>query len=570
MRVHPTSSSAGAARLTPGEDLVLRLAEGNALDTPQGVAADDHLDPEARARLDDEALEVLARWRDAFDGPLTVDGLCLPFVCEWPLMLIVMAALRAGAGLQAAVERYRPPRLVLVGGDEVDRGLVEAVAAGAGIPADFQAAPTVAVASVERASGSLAQRVRRRAVATLLRAGAPTAMRTGSVLALSYWPLVPLLDRLLDQPDLRVAIALEKRPAGPRRGLRAMLDGGWLGRAGPLSRRRGRRRLGAALEAALARPAPELGVRGLRLEAALHPSLLRHVAEAGAEHLATAATIRAAYRRHRPRLVLATYDTEPLPRLVVSLAREAGIRTFLLSHGAYLMPQTLKDMELADEAAIYSEAVGVPGMRRDRPVHAVGYPMPYEPRPEPATAPGAAPRVVVLGQNGHPYTSRFDERVVVRHYVAALAALEATLPEAEVVLRPHPSQDLAPVRAVLGRYPRLRGSVDSASDLHELVGSADLCVGSLSTSTLQAALTGTTVAVLNVTGFDWTWPLGGETPVPIARDAEELAAVVRRWQTQGSLPGQDALVEALGADRPGAVDRLARLVTAAAGRPGAG
>jgi hypothetical protein len=298
----------------------------------------------------------------------------------------------------------------------------------------------------------------------------------------------------------------------------------------------------------------------------LHPALLRHVADAGAEHLATAATIRAAYRRHRPGLVLATYDTEPLPRLVVSLARESGIRTFLVSHGAYLMPQTLKDMELGDEAAIYSEAVGFPGMRRDRPVHVVGYPMPTLPPSESATAPRAVPRVVVLGQNGHPYTTRFDERVVARHFSAALTALEATLPEAQVILRPHPSQDLAPVRGVMSSHPRLRASVDAASDLVELVGAADLCVGSLSISTLQAALAGTSVVVLNITGFDWTWPLGGETPVPVARDAQELATVIGSWRSRGSLPGRAALVNALGADRPGAVDRLAQLVSAAAAR----
>jgi len=211
--------------------------------------------------------------------------------------------------------------------------------------------------------------------------------------------------------------------------------------------------------------------------------------------------------------VLGTYDAEPFPRLVISLAREASIPTFLLAHGAYLMPETLLDMESGDAVAVYSEAVAVPGMRRDRPVHVVGYPLLY--REPDRRARANPPRVVVLGQNGHPYTSRFDERLVPRHYRVALAALRASLPGAEIVLRPHPSQDLGPIRATLADFAPARTEIDASSPLDGLLASADLCIGSLSTATLQAALQGTEVVVLNVTGFTWTWPLGGDTPVPI-------------------------------------------------------
>ena len=111
-------------------------------------------------------------------------------------------------------------------------------------------------------------------------------------------------------------------------------------------------------------------------------------------------------------------------------------------------------------------------------------------------------------------------------------------------------------------------SWDATTPIDELLRSTDLCIGSLSTATLQAALAGAAVAVLNVSGFDWRWPLGGQTPVPVACDAEQLAEVLRTWRRDGSLPGNAVLLEALGTDRPGTVERLKRLVASAAGPTG--
>ena len=80
-----------------------------------------------------------------------------------------------------------------------------------------------------------------------------------------------------------------------------------------------------------------------------------------------------------------------------------------------------------------------------------------------------------------------------------------------------------------------------------LLESCDVCVGTTSTATLQAALVGTPVIALNLTGFDWPWPLGGETAVPVARDEEDLAAALERWASGERLPGRDDLLGALGA-----------------------
>lgn len=560
--LHPT-------RLKPGADLVLHLDEAQSWDLPLGVAADDYLDAQTRREVDETAVDALTSWRNACDEALTVDGVCLPFVNECSLMRLLVGTLRAVAGLGAALERHRPAELRLAPCDDLTLGVVQAVAARAGLAVSRQPGdPPVASQAVQRAPKPLSQRVRQRTVRALLRLGAPTMLRRRSVLVLSYWPLLPLLDRLLDDPQIRVAIPLEKRPAGPGRSLRAIADGGWLGRPGPVSVARARRRLLPAMKGAQELAPAKLVAFGCDLGPALHAAMLGVAVEAAAVQLATAAVIRRAYRLRPPALILTTYDTEPFPRLAVSLAREAGISSFVLAHGAFLMPQTLKDMELADEAAIYSEAVGFPGMRRDRPVHVVGYPLPHVHAPERRAPAVRAPHIVVLGQNGHPYTSRFDERIALRHYVSALEALREVIPEAQVVLRPHPSQNLNPVHATIDRFTAIEARIDATTPIDELLRSTDLCIGSLSTATLQAALAGAAVAVLNVSGFDWRWPLGGQTPVPVACDAEQLAEVLRTWRRDGSLPGNAALLEALGTDRPGTVERLKGLVASAAGPTG--
>ena len=116
------------------------------------------------------------------------------------------------------------------------------------------------------------------------------------------------------------------------------------------------------------------------------------------------------------------------------------------------------------------------------------------------------------------------------HYQQALSGLARAAPGAEVVLRPHPSQDLRPVRHVMDQAPDLKVSIDPRTPIDALMAATDLCVGSLSTATLQAATCGAAVVVLNVTDFDWRFPLGGDTPVPVARNASELATLVGTWR----------------------------------------
>lgn len=562
LRVHSTSAGLDIAQLVPREDLVLELHEGHGLAAAWGIGADDYLDVEARRRLDEQALGALARWRERYDEQLTVDGVCLPFVAEWPLFAHVVRVLRRGAALACAIERLEPSRLEIADGDPSTRRLIEHIAAAAGVVVDV--VPGIdagAVRGPERPPDPLAQRLRRQALGAVVSLGAPTFLRGRAVLAVSYWPLVPLIDRLLDDPATRVAFPLDKRPEDPRRILRSALQGGWIGRPGPLAVRRAAARAAPALRRVAADPPPELPVGSFALGPAIHRVLVEELRGGAGTWLATAATLRRALRGGRVERVLSTSDTLPYPRLIVSLAREAGVHTFLLSHGSYVMPQTLHDLQLGDEVAIWTEAVPPPAPRRDRPVHVVGYPAGRELAPTRPVPKGHPPRVVVLGQNGHIFTSMFDDRVALRHFDMALRTLAEALPGARVVLRPHPTQDLAPARAALRRFPALEVELDPVTPILDLLAGADLCVGSLSAATMQAAIVGTPVIVLNITGFEWVWPLGADTPVPVARSEDELRGALERWRTSDELPGRVELLEGLGADRDDGVERLFELTT---------
>jgi hypothetical protein len=152
-----------------------------------------------------------------------------------------------------------------------------------------------------------------------------------------------------------------------------------------------------------------------------------------------------------------------------------------------------------------------------------------------------------------------------RHYVAGIGAIRSVLPGASITLRPHPSGNLAPAYEVSRRVSQV--GVDVRSSFAELLGECDLCIGAPSSGALEAALVGTPLVLLNVTGHDWRWPLGGETTVPVARSEDQLAGWLRRWAQGEVLPGREALLEGLGA---GEGDATERLLTGLAGLNGSG
>lgn len=559
IRLHTSSGGVDATALATGRDVVLHLHPVHGTDAPHGTYVLDHLAPADRHAADRAALDAQAVWRQRFDAPLTVRGVCWPFVWELDLYEALNPAVARALGLRRALERLDAGAIELADSCEDTALLARAVGDHLGIP--------VRRARASRPPGELApgppsapraRRVRQAALGALTGLGAPTVLRRGSVAVHPYWPLIPLLDRMLDEPGLRPALFLESRPTGVARALRTAMRGGWIGL--PTSADRRRARADAAPMVDAVRAGARIALAGVQLGAWLQPRLARVVARRAATDLAEAAMLRRAFRSRRLRSIVGSFDIDPRTRLVVLLAREAGIRTLMLSHGAYLLPQPVVDLDVCDEVALWAPAVAPPITNRDRPIHLVGYPLPHESRPAILRDGSGPARIAVLGQLAVSATSVLDERITMRCYETALRAIARVRPDAIVTLRPHPTQERATHAALVRRFPELRLEEDAQRGILDVLRGVDLCIGGASTSTLQAALVGTPAIALNLSGDEWPYPIGGETSVPVARSAADLDALLDRWTREGTLPGREDLLAALGADGSDAVARLLAIV----------
>lgn len=562
MRLHGSSAGLDPGGLVPGEDLVLTLHEPHGIDLRDGVLAHDHLDMDGRRGVDLAAVQAVEEWRDRYGSALTLDGVNLAEIWELMILDSVLPAVRDAAGLRRAIEAYSCRVLEVTDGDSRTHLIALAAAEPAGIevrvvPAGVDAAKEGAGSARRRPSGI--GRLGHLPLALLEGTGFPSRMHRDAVLFLSYWPLMPFFDRLLLEGG-RPAISLRSRPTGPARSLKALPRGGFLGRPGATARRRSRRRVLAAVQALRATPSSQ-EVLGLDLGPCIHEITLDIVEGGALDDLAWAATARRAFRRSPPRALLTAYDLEPGARLFVTLANEAGIRTIALAHGAYLLPQPLADLDICDEALLWSHAIAPPITRWDRPVHLVGYPLPHDP-PSTKRRPAAeiGPRIVVLGQPAAGTNALIDRRITVRHYAAAIAAVHRVLPDAEIIVRPHPAEDRASALAAMARSPSANLRLDPSTAILELFESCDLCIGGMSTATLQTALVGTPLIVLNLSGYDWPAPIGGDTSVPVADSEASLGSLLRRWADGEPWPGREDLLDGLGAHGEDASDRLLAVV----------
>jgi hypothetical protein len=240
------------------------------------------------------------------------------------------------------------------------------------------------------------------------------------------------------------------------------------------------------------------------------------------------------------------------------LAQEAGVRTLMLCHGCYVLPQPFGDLDVCDEVALWSWHVAPDMTNLDRPIHVVGYPLPHDPPPPTRVLPeGRPPRIGVMGHGPVPTTSVLDDRITMRSYAVALEAIAARFPDAEVVLRPSLRQDDTAFRALTERFPGLTITQRAGGDIMDVHREVDLMIGAASTATFQAALAGTPAVLLNLTGCEWRYPLGGEeTRVPVARSRTELEAILEAFARDRTLPGAADLLAGLGVDGGNAVDRL--------------
>src|SRR5688572_5505062 len=136
-----------------------------------------------------------------------------------------------------------------------------------------------------------------------------------------------------------------------------------------------------------------------------------------------------------------------------------------------------------------------------RPIHDAGYPVPHPPPPPTRAAPARAPRIAVLGQLVVNTTATLDERITMRSYEAALTAIARRFPDATVVLRPHPVEDPATGPEVVRRFPHLDVQIQAGGDILDFHRDVGLCISGATAATLQAALVGTPVVVLNLSGW---------------------------------------------------------------------
>jgi hypothetical protein len=524
------------ADVRPGRDLVLAAPPATAGALPPGTLIDDHLAPAARVAVECEARSRAAAWVEARSAELQVDGIDLAWV--WAVEIYRQAALTAvrlvhGVRAAAAGAPAECAELHAVEADALDE---------AGVPVRAANGPGALELPSDVVRMSTMQRLAIRA-----RVPVPQVVR-GSVRLLDHWTLDPLVRALAADGRLTPVLDPGLLHGLPRRELLALgVRGGWIGSPGPFRR---------------ARSEQLVRDRLARLEAPAGDALDRLVDWRARKLLADRAHItpalvdrqRRAFARGRIRLLVVPFDSIAPVRTVLVAAREHGVPSLLVQHGFAPEPDD-PDMRESDHVAVWHERQAARVERGGRPATVTGNP--GAPAGRASRRPTASPgRTVLLVQPPSPFSVRWDARISRRSVETGLAGLAAARPGSTVVLRPHP-QDPDP-EAHATAAPGLQVMVDRATPIHELLASCDLCIGGVSTATLQAGALGVPVVFLDLTGMPTAWPFDGTSEVPMARDAGELVDQVRRAVAAPDVLGGDALAEALGV-ADGVVGRLVEL-----------
>jgi hypothetical protein len=381
--------------------------------------------------------------------------------------------------------------------------------------------------------------------------GVPSLLR-GRVLCVPYWNVAPVYARLVDGPVRMwpAASGLILPALDLRSTAWAALRGGWLGRPGPMARRRAESEADDAIDAAGRDDAPED-----RLEAALDAWALALLRGRAGTTLAAARHARRALARGPIRSLVVPFDSTADTAVLVDEARRAGIPSLLVQHG-FDTRMGVPDKGRVDVVALWSESDrgGVPGHSRAR-IEVTG-----NPGAEHLAGRGGRvrrqDRTLVLVDYPSRLSARITQRVGQRHVATALDALSATRPGTTAVVRPHPSEQ-SPEAYLLSR-PRLRVELDMRTPLEQTLSQVDLCIGSMSTATLQAGALGVPVAYLEAAGYERPWPLDG-TVVPTGHDRDGLAEAIRAALDGREVAGQAEMIEALGV-RPGATAAVCDLI----------
>jgi hypothetical protein len=534
LTLHASSIGLDPTRLSPDKDLVLHIPPRHGSVLPAGALLEDHLTIDQRLALDRSAHAALAAWRTRFDQLFTLGPVSLTEVWHGELFCdVFLPTLRDVAGISAVVDRARPQAVRCHG---LDPDLVSWISSR--VPA-VEAGPGPAVAS----QGGARQRPWQRAVRFVAeRTGLP-ALARGDILVLSYATSQAVLERLLAQPGRR-PVAYLGFPPPPALAARAAARGGWTGLPGARARAESARALAVCIERAIAMAAPDApqGVGEL-----LHRRAVRLLAERAGDTWAIGSGLDRALSAGRIRSVLVPFDYQPIASVLICTAQRRGIPVLSLQHGYQARP-VLTPGWLAEHAGLWSpsDVDALPAHRR-RGARAVGNPLRHA-RSTSLALPAARTRAIVLVQHPERTSAAIDRRINARQLEIAASALQRTRPDWELVVRPHPSDDVAEYRALAAQLDHAWVTVDATTPILELLASARLCIASASTVALQTVLTDTRVVVLNATSVPWAPPLDGLTRVPVVSDAAGLVVAIEDVLAAPEQPGADDLTRALGYD----------------------
>ncbi len=273
-------------------------------------------------------------------------------------------------------------------------------------------------------------------------------------------------------------------------------------------------------------------------------------------------------RRRRPLGVIVPFDHEPAAKALVRAAQRRGVPVICLQHG-YEPRKHFHPGEFSDAIGEWtqSDLDALPEAQRRR-ARVVGNPARGALEAD-VPADRRTQHAVVLVEHHSRLSALIDRRITARHLAIAVNGLALCDRSWRVTVRPHPADSGPEFRALVGDLGGSEVAVDNVTPILELLGSAELCVGAISTAALQCALTGTRLVMLRLPEVDCLPPLDGSGDVPVAATPEELAAAVEAVVASPSPTGEQELLTALGHGPPdptGAVlDWLAELNAAQRG-----
>ena len=379
-------------------------------------------------------------------------------------------------------------------------------------------------------------------------AGIPGRPR-GGLLILPWWNLEPLWGAARTRGLTPVLEPL--RLPGLKRShiLGHAARGGWVSQPGERERRRSRRETHSALRAAHA-DAPGADA----LSRLLHRRAIRLLEQRARDSAARARSLERDFARGRLVTAVGPSDATPDVRAIAEAARRAGRSIAQVQHGFVALrpgdgehPPGYVDGMLAGHVGAWSEdyaaylRAGAPGR-----VAATGSPV----APTTVTRADGATRCTLLLIELPTHLSTIaGARVTARHLRAALAALASVRGGSRVIARPHPlDRDHGLYAAAAARHPGLTLSLDAVTPITGLFAAVDLCVGTISTATLQAAAAGVPTVLLDVTEARLSWPFDGSGAFPVAKDEGGLATAIGGVLAAREPAGADAARVALGAD----------------------